>query len=67
MESRPDVLGLKQNPVAIGVPRARRGLVPLLGEEGQEQIADHRADVEADRPDEGEFRIDDPRVVASSA
>ena len=35
----------------------------LLREIGDEEIADHRADIEADRPEEGEFGIDDARVV----
>ena len=42
-------------------PARPRG--PILGEKGEQQIADHRADVEADRADEGEFGVDDARVV----
>ena len=49
--------------MAIGVARMRLGFVALLREKGEEEIADHSADVEADRPDEGEFGIDDARVV----
>ena len=40
----------------------RRRLVAFLREIGEQEIADHGADIEADRADEGEFRIDDPRV-----
>jgi hypothetical protein len=41
----------------------RRRLVPFLREIGEQEIADRGADIEADRADEGEFRIDDPRIV----
>ena len=41
----------------------RRGLVALLREKGEQEIADDRADVEANRPDEGEFGVDDARVL----
>ena len=39
------------------------GLVALLREKGEQEVADDRADVEADRPDEGKFGIDDARVL----
>ena len=45
----------------------RRGFVAFLREKGEQQIADHGADVETDRADESEFGIDDARVRAASA
>ena len=36
-----------------------RGFVAFLRAIGEQEIADHRADIEADRPHEGELRIDD--------
>ena len=57
---------LLEYPGAIGVTGVRRRLVAFLREIGEQEIADHGADVEADRADEGEFRIDDPRVGDSS-
>jgi hypothetical protein len=54
---------LLEYPGAIGVTGVRRRLVAFLREIGEQEIADHGADIEADRADEGEFRIDDPRVA----
>ena len=41
----------------------RRLLVSRLRKEGEQEIADDRADVEADRADERELGVDDARVV----
>src|SRR3984957_15035572 len=63
MKTGPDRLDLIEYPDAVAVALMGRGFMALLREIGDEEIADHRADIETDRPDAGEFGIDDARVV----
>src|SRR3546814_6326657 len=62
LELLPDGLDLVEDPGPVVLTVVGRGPMTVLGEVGEEQISQKRADIEAHGPIEGEFRVDRPRV-----